>query len=213
MRLEGGAALVTGGGSGIGAATCAGSPPRARVAVTDLNADTAQAVAAELDGRSLLIAWGAGLFAAVAIVWALYAAAVAGARRVQGGGRPVAQAFVHSLVPIALAYVGAHYVSLLLLQGQAVGPLTSDPLGTGANLLGTAGWGIDYAFSSFTVLWYLQVAFVLSGHLAAVVLAHDRALVVFDEPRQAMRSQYWMLGVMIAFTTLALWLLSEASKG
>ncbi len=121
------------------------------------------------------------------------------------------QAFVHSLVPIALAYVGAHYVSLLLLQGQAVGPLVSDPLGTGANLLGTAGWGIDYAFLSFTVLWYLQVAFVLSGHLAAVVLAHD--LVVFDEPRQAMRSQYWMLGVMIAFTTLALWLLSEASKG
>ncbi len=54
---------------------------------------------------------------------------------------------------------------------------------------------------------------MLSGHLAAVVLAHDRALVVFDEPRQAMRSQYWMLGVMIAFTTLALWLLSEASKG
>jgi hypothetical protein len=162
---------------------------------------------------ALILVWGIGLFAAVAVVWVLYAVAAAGARRVRGGRRGPGQAFVHSLVPIALAYVGAHYVSLLLLQGQAVGALVSDPLGTGTNLLGTAEWGIDYAFLSFTVLWYLQVAFVVGGHLAGVVLAHDRALVVYDEPRQALRSQYWMLGVMIAFTTLALWLLSEASKG
>lgn len=212
MRLEGRAALVTGGGSGIGAATCAGSPPRARVAVTDLNADTAQEVAAELDGAPCLSRGRRPLRRGGDRVGALHGS---GGRRPQSARRPPlrssgVRAFA---LPIALAYVTAHYVSLLLLQGPAVGPLTSDPLGTGANLLGTAGWGIDYAFSSFTVLWYLQVAFVLSGHLAAVVLAHDRALVVFDEPRQAMRSQYWMLAVMIAFTTLALWLLSEASKG
>ncbi len=65
-----------------------------------------------------------------------------------------------------------------------------EPLGNGANLLGPAEWRIDYAFLSFTVLWYLQVALVLGGHLAAVVLAHDRALVIYDEPGQAMRSQY-----------------------
>ncbi len=53
MRLEGRAALVTGGGSGIGAATCRRlAAEGARVAVTDLNADTAQEVAAELDGAA-----------------------------------------------------------------------------------------------------------------------------------------------------------------
>jgi len=27
------------------------------------------------------------------------------------------------------------------------------------------------------------------------------------------RSQYWMLGVMVGFTTLALWLLAQAGSG
>jgi len=46
------------------------------------------------------------------------------------------------------------------------------------------------------------------------VLAHDRALVLYpDDRRKAVRSQYWMLAIMVFFTVLALWLLSEASKG
>ena len=39
-------------------------------------------------------------------------------------------------------------------------------------------------------------------------LAHDRALVVYQRVRDATRSQYWMLAVMVAFTSLGLWLLS-----
>ena len=48
------------------------------------------------------------------------------------------------------------------------------------------------------------------GHVAALVLAHDRALSLYGQPRLAVRSQYWMLGIMIGFTTLALWLLAQA---
>ena len=48
------------------------------------------------------------------------------------------------------------------------------------------------------------------GHVAALVLAHDRALVLYDNARPASRSQYWMLAVMVGSTTLALWLLAQA---
>ncbi len=116
-------------------------------------------------------------------------------------------------MPIALAYVAAHYVSLLLLQGQAVAALASDPLGEGRDLLGTADWTVDYGLLGASTFWYLQVGFVVAGHVAALVLAHDRALVLYGDGRRAARSQVPLLATMVAFTTLALWLLSEAAQG
>ena len=50
------------------------------------------------------------------------------------------------------------------------------------------------------------------GHVAALVLAHDRALVLYPNPKLAVRSQYWMLAIMVGFTSLALWLLAQAGK-
>jgi hypothetical protein len=52
---------------------------------------------------------------------------------------------------------------------------------------------------------------VVLGHAAGLALAHDRALVLYESPRDATRSQLWMLAVMIGFTSLALWLLSQAN--
>jgi len=54
------------------------------------------------------------------------------------------------------------------------------------------------------------VAVVVVGHVAALTLAHDRALILYGDPKLAVRSQYWMLAVMVGFTSLALWLLSQA---
>ncbi|HEV2752625.1 MAG TPA: fenitrothion hydrolase, partial [Solirubrobacteraceae bacterium] len=139
-----------------------------------------------------------------------------GARGAAGGGLgtlDVARAFAHSLVPIAFAYAAAHYVSLLILQSQAVAPLVSDPLGEGWNLLGTATWSVNYTLVGAETFWYIQVALVVAGHMAALTLAHDRALVVFGTVKQAVRSQGWMLAVMIGYTTFALWLLSQANEG
>jgi len=56
----------------------------------------------------------------------------------------------------------------------------------------------------------VQVAALVTGHVAALVLAHDRALTVYGSPRAATRSQIVMLGVMVLFTLLGLWLLSAA---
>jgi hypothetical protein len=115
-------------------------------------------------------------------------------------------------VPIAAAYVAAHYVSFFLYEGQAILYLASDPFGQGWDLLGTATRGIDYSLLPQDATWYMQVAFVIAGHVAALVLAHDRALSLYGDAKLALRSQYWMLAVMVGFTSLALWLLAQAGK-
>jgi hypothetical protein len=106
----------------------------------------------------------------------------------------------------------AHYFSLLAYQGQALAALASDPLGDGSNLLGTASTTINYTWISATGIWYVQVAALVLGHVAGLTLAHDRALALYDKVRDATRSQYWMLAVMVAFTSLGLWLLSAAAQ-
>ena len=72
--------------------------------------------------------------------------------------------------------------------------------------------GIDYSLLSATAIWYAQVGALVVGHVAALVVAHDRAIADFGSTQQAVRSQYWMLAVMIGFTTLGLWLLSGGQR-
>lgn len=164
---------------------------------------------------SVELVYALGLVAIVLVIIGLYRLAIAGVRTVDRSRSPreLARRFAPSLVPIALAYAAAHYVSLLLFQGQMILPLASDPAGQGWNLLGAASGRIDYSFISAEAFWYIQTAFIVTGHVAALALAHDRALVLYGDRRRAARSQHWMLGVMVTFTVLALWLLSEAAEG
>jgi hypothetical protein len=154
-----------------------------------------------------------GLSVAILLVYSFYRLGILGARSVGGGfsAETLSRAFAHSLVPIALAYVMAHYFTYLLFRGQAIFFLASDPLGDGSDLFGTANRQIDYSVIGSTATWYWQVAFVVTGHAAALTLAHDRALSMYEDAKLAVRSQYWMLAVMIGFTSLALWLLSQAN--
>jgi hypothetical protein len=165
--------------------------------------------------QAVPLVYGAGLVGCAVLAAAFYRLGVSGMHTVERAlsGSRLAGAFVHSLVPIALVYAAAHYVSLLFFQGQAMAYLVSDPLGLGWDLFGTASTGIDYGLVSATTFWYVQVGLVVAGHVAGLVLAHDRALALFDRASVAVRSQYWMLGVMIGFTTLALWLLAAANAG
>jgi hypothetical protein len=153
-----------------------------------------------------------GLLLGVLLVALFYRAGIAGAHSVGGGlsAQRLRRAFVHSLVPIAMVYVAAHYLTFLLFEGQAIRYLASDPFGQGWDLFGTASAAIDYSLLSQNGAWYAQVGFVVLGHVAALVLAHDRALVLYDNAKLAVRSQYWMLAIMVGFTTLALWLLAQA---
>ena len=69
---------------------------------------------------------------------------------------------------------------------------------------------INYGVVSATGIWYVQVVALVVGHVAALVLAHDRALELYGSARAATRSQVVMLILMVAFTCLGLWLLSAA---
>lgn len=129
-----------------------------------------------------------------------------------GAGLPLRELpgrFAPSLVPVALGYTIAHYFSLLVLAGQLALIDLSDPLGTGADLLGTAGRGVDYTLLRPTVVAWVQIVAVVSGHIAGVVLAHDRAVSLFPAARAA-ASQVPLLVVMLVFTGVGIWLLWSA---
>jgi hypothetical protein len=121
--------------------------------------------------------------------------------------------FGHVLIPIAFAYLAAHYFSLFFYQIQAQFTfLLSDPLGTGTtDLFGTAAYGINYGAINSEIVWYVQVGTLVAGHVAGLLLAHDRAIGVWSDYRQAARSQYWMLAVMVGFTCFGLFLLSVSN--
>jgi hypothetical protein len=163
-------------------------------------------------GLGLELGFVVGLALAIALVTAIWAAGVRGMPLPDGRvtRRELSRRFAHTLIPIAAAYLVAHYFSLLAYDGQDLWRLANDPLGDGSDLFGGATAGIDYSIVTATAIWYVQIAALLAGHVSALVLAHDRALVIYGSPRAATRSQIVMLVVMVLFTLLGLWLLSEA---
>jgi hypothetical protein len=154
-----------------------------------------------------------GMLFGIAAIALIYGVGIAGARTVgHESQRFLSRKFVHTLVPIASVYVIAHYFSFLLYNGQSIVYLASDPLGEGWNLFGTADKGIDYTVIGAKGIWYGQVTALVIGHVCGLVLAHDRALSIYTNVKDAVRSQYWMLFMMICYTTFGLLLLSLANQ-
>lgn len=149
------------------------------------------------------------LLGSVAMIGLAYWLASWAAARLVGGGwttRRVTIRFAHTLVPIALAYAVAHYLTLIVFEGQQLIAAVSDPFALGWDLFGTADRKVDFFVTASEPIWYLQMAVIVTGHVTGVVLAHDRALGDFGP--EAVRSQYAMLLLMVALTTLGLLVLS-----
>ncbi|MGH2723381.1 MAG: fenitrothion hydrolase [Actinomycetota bacterium] len=154
------------------------------------------------------VAGTAGLVGVILLVSLAYTVAMMGASAVAGTPwHPLSVRFVHSLVPIAFAYVAAHYFSLLVLEGQLGISALSDPLGRGWDVFGTAGLTVNLALLSAAAIWYVQVAAIVAGHVAGVVLAHDKAVAAFRRDLST-RSQYALLAIMVMFTVGGLVILS-----
>ena len=163
--------------------------------------------AADIVGTLMSVA---GLAVAIGVVALLFRIAVLGAAWVsERDEEGLTDDFLWSLVPIALVYVIAHYFTLLVYQTQVAVRLVSDPFGKGWDLFGSIDFEPNFTLLSPNTVWYVQVGALVVGHVAGLVLAHDRAVGLFRSARAAMWSQYPMLALMVAYTVGGLWLLSQ----
>ena len=163
--------------------------------------------------NGLVIANTLGLLACPLFFAALYRGVAGLMRRAAGNSGPEAgalmAAFVFSLVPIALAYHFAHYLGFLLIQGQLIIPLASDPFGYGWDLFGGAGYGVNIAITNARFIWFFALTVIVAGHIIAVYLAHLRAGEIYGTRRAALKSQIPMLALMVFYTVASLWIISR----
>ena len=143
------------------------------------------------------------------LVYLLFSRMISGAAGGAPGALAAARVFAYSLVPIALAYNIAHFIALLLVQGQLLVPLVSDPFGFGWDLLGTAGYTVDPGVISAKVLWFLSVAVIVLGHMLAVYLSHVLAARTFPDRPTATASHYPMMALMVVYTVISLWIIAQ----
>lgn len=130
------------------------------------------------------------------------------------GGHEVSSArlfngFALTLVPIATVYHLAHYLSYLVVAGQQLIPLLSDPFGIGWNLFGTAGYTIQLGWITPKTVWIFSAIAIVTGHVVSVGLAHWQALHSYRSTRRVILSQVPMVILMVAYTMTSLWILSQ----
>jgi hypothetical protein len=113
----------------------------------------------------------------------------------------------HSLIPIVVGYIFAHYLSYLVERGQETVVRLADPFGRGWQPLGVDASDVSYLLSEHpSVLWTIKVGCVVVGHIVAVIAAHDRALRLLP-PRHQITGQLAMMLTMVGYTFLGLYLM------
>ena len=167
-----------------------------------LSSDDAGVIAIRTLG---LAGFWAAFFGAYLCICAAMRRAVRGSQSTWG----IAQGFALTLVPIAIAYHVAHYFAYLLVQGQYIVPLISDPFGFGWNLFGTAGYRVDIGLVGARFEWYTAVIAIVVGHITAVYLAHVRAMTTFGVRGTALRAEVPLTALMVVYTFVSLSILAE----
>ncbi|WP_204807575.1 hypothetical protein [Mycobacterium riyadhense] len=133
----------------------------------------------------------------VAVTFSLAARATGGVDAEQHRALPGQMA--HSLIPIVVGYIFAHYLSYLVERGQQTVIALANPL--------SRGWHVAYVLSMHPpVLATIKVACVVTGHIVAVIAAHDKALRLLPDGHQ-LTGQLTMMLVMVGYTFTGLYLL------
>jgi hypothetical protein len=121
----------------------------------------------------------------------------------------VARLFVLTLVPIAIAYLVAHYLHYLLVQGQLVIPLLSDPFGRRWDLFGTASYDPDIGLLDARFVWNLSLASIVAGHVISIWLAHRIALREFGARGKAVAASVPLTVLMVIYTVVSLLIIAD----
>jgi hypothetical protein len=127
----------------------------------------------------------------------------------RGGTLAFARAYLFTLVPIAVGYNLAHNFSYLLIQGQEIVRLASDPFGFDWNLFGSATRTPNVDVVDARTTWYVAIGAIVGGHLIAVVLAHVVALRAAPSRALALRALAPLTILMVIYTGLSLAILAE----
>ncbi|WP_246684921.1 hypothetical protein, partial [Mesorhizobium sp. B2-7-1] len=175
----------------------------------------------EYPGRTALIGIGSfGLVLTFFLLAVVFALTVFLGQRLAGDRQSFAEAaglLVWSIVPIALAYHIAHYLTVLLVHGQYALVALSDPFARGWNLFGTANMmveaGVVAGAQSAWWLWNVQAGVIIAGHVLAVLVAHGLAARLHPQASRAALSQLPLTLLMIAYTIFGLWLLATPTVG
>ncbi len=134
-----------------------------------------------------------------------------------GSFRQLAGRLVYSIIPISLVFHCAHYLTQVLVNSQYLVLALNDPLASGLDLLGLDHFHVTTWFlshlGSVSVIWGVQTAVIVFGHIVGIAIAHSIALSEFPDRREAARSQYFLAGLMVAYTVFGLWLLSTIAIG
>jgi len=123
--------------------------------------------------------------------------------------RAMMLAFALTLVPIAIAYNVAHNFSSLVIQGQQLIPLMSDPLGKHWDLFGTAGYRTKIGIVDARTTWYVAIGAIVAGHVVSIWLAHRVALRAPGTPRRAIAASAPLTVLMLAYTAISLSVIAE----
>ncbi|WP_421917546.1 hypothetical protein [Mesorhizobium sp.] len=175
----------------------------------------------EFPGRTAVMGIGSlGLVLTFILLASVFMLAVLAGQRLAASPDALGEAaglLVWSIVPIALAYHFAHYLTALLVDGQYALAALSDPFALGWNLFGTADMqieaGVVAGAASAWWLWNFQAGAIILGHMLAVLLAHGFAWRLHPGPASAAISQFPLTLLMIAYTVFGLWLLATPTAG
>jgi hypothetical protein len=175
----------------------------------------------EFPGRSAVT--GGNSVGLVALWLALAAAFLACIRigralaELRGSFWPQAGALAASVLPISIGYQFAHYLTALLVNGQYATIVLTDPFALGWFASHDRAHGVTTSFlynpADVTVIYSLQAAGIVIGHVVAVLVAHHISLRLDPGRRTALLSQLPLAALMVAYTLFGLWLLSTAAAG